>query len=408
MPKTHSLKQALTGYQSIVSLKAAEKQRLQAQDLKKGSINGQNVKDKRQRRREREEDRMRADMEREKEELDRKYNEQLVEAGEEGTVKKVKGKGKLQTYPFEKDDTILLIGEANFSYALALLQAPHNHQAHLILATSYDSEETCYTKYPDSEEIVQRIRGLGGKVQFEVDGRYLERYPSVTGSTKSKRRTNGEKWSKIVFNFPHVGAGIKDQDRNILTNQEMLMSFLKSASGQLSDGPGWFDKPARGKGKGRTSRNTKATKGKKNDNDDDDDEEQIDQIKEVDDDMELENEGITSEEEEDQTPITNTLKRFVTPHRQGTILITLRNAPPYTLWEVPRLATHPPRTTGIVSGQPRYRICRFFAFDPALYPGYEHRRTLGFKEGVSKGGNEEILRGGGGRTWEFALRNDKE
>jgi len=31
-----------------------------------------------------------------------------------------------------------------------------------------------------------------------------------------------------------------------------------------------------------------------------------------------------------------------------------------------------------------------YVFDPTLYPGYEHRRTLGFKSGVSIGDNEEI------------------
>jgi 25S rRNA (uracil2634-N3)-methyltransferase len=45
---------------------------------------------------------------------------------------------------------------------------------------------------------------------------------------------------------------------------------------------------------------------------------------------------------------------------------------------------------------------RSWEFDPALYPGYAHRRTIGFKDGVSKKGNEEIVgRKGMARTWEF-------
>lgn len=32
-----------------------------------------------------------------------------------------------------------------------------------------------------------------------------------------------------------------------------------------------------------------------------------------------------------------------------------------------------------------------FPFVPAMYPGYAHRRTLGFKEGTSKSENEEIV-----------------
>jgi 25S rRNA (uracil2634-N3)-methyltransferase len=58
--------------------------------------------------------------------------------------------------------------------------------------------------------------------------------------------------------------------------------------------------------------------------------------------------------------------------------------------------------------QPRYRLLRSFTFDPALYLGYAHRRTIGFKEGVSKEGNEEILRGEGCKTWEFAIRERED
>ena len=45
------------------------------------------------------------------------------------------------TNPFEKTDTILLLGEANFSFAVSLISAPHMHPPHLICATSYDSED---------------------------------------------------------------------------------------------------------------------------------------------------------------------------------------------------------------------------------------------------------------------------
>ena len=50
--------------------------------------------------------------------------------------------------------------------------------------------------------------------------------------------------------------------------------------------------------------------------------------------------------------------------------------------------------------QPKYALLRSFAFHPTLYPGYAHRRTIGFKDGVSKSENEEIDSRGGGRTWE--------
>ena len=42
------------------------------------------------------------------------------------------------------------------------------------------------------------------------------------------------------------------------------------------------------------------------------------------------------------------------------------------------------------TAQPNYIILRSFEFSPADYEGYEHRRTVGFKDGVSSGKNEDL------------------
>jgi 25S rRNA (uracil2634-N3)-methyltransferase len=116
-------------------------------------------------------------------------------------TRKKKGKGKavnpnqLPVIPFDKTDTILLLGEANFSYSLSLLAAPHQHPAHQILATSYDTERECYLKYPDGEANVKNLREKGVKVEFKVDAGNLEKCKAV-----GKGR-----WSKVIFNFPHAG-----------------------------------------------------------------------------------------------------------------------------------------------------------------------------------------------------------
>lgn len=85
------------------------------------------------------------------------------------------------------------------------------------------------------------------------------------------------------------------------------------------------------------------------------------------------------------------------PVTAGTVIITLRTATPYSLWSLPHLGTrgaliapsilprpHPP------TPQPTYRIVRSFEFSPADYEGYEHRRTIGFKEGVSSAANDDL------------------
>jgi 25S rRNA (uracil2634-N3)-methyltransferase len=104
---------------------------------------------------------------------------------------------KRQIIPFEKDDTILLIGEGNFSFAISLLSPPHAHPAHLVLATAYDSETVCYEKYPDAAEHVERIRAAGARVEFGVDAAQM---------SKCKAIGKEPRWSRIVFNFPHAGT----------------------------------------------------------------------------------------------------------------------------------------------------------------------------------------------------------
>jgi 25S rRNA (uracil2634-N3)-methyltransferase len=64
---------------------------------------------------------------------------------------------------------------------------------------------------------------------------------------------------------------------------------------------------------------------------------------------------------------------------------------------------------GTKLAQPKYRLLRSFEFVPAAYPGYSHRRTIGWREGKSFANNEEILgRKGKARTWEFAVREEED
>ena len=53
-------------------------------------------------------------------------------------------------------------------------------------------------------------------------------------ATLLNRHFKSKKFHKIIFNFPHLGHGIKDQDRNIRAHQLFLHSFLKSAKDQLN------------------------------------------------------------------------------------------------------------------------------------------------------------------------------
>jgi len=99
-----------------------------------------------------------------------------------------------------------------------------------------------------------------------------------------------------------IGKGITNQDRNILANQMLILGFLRSAANLLTLGPVPSFTPSRKK--------------KKSNGDDDDDD--------------IADAGVPTEIHEGDA--------FITPDEtiqtRGTILITLRNVPPYTLWYV--------------------------------------------------------------------------
>jgi len=271
-----------------------------------------------------------------------------------------KSRGKRQvkkaTIPFATSDTILLIGEGNFAFARALFISGHESIVHLspsnVTATAYDSEEACYEKYPDAQDIIKDLRERGVTVIFNVDARRLHSHKEL-----KKRR-----WKRIVWNFPHAGKGISDQDRNVLSNQLLILDFLKSAGPLLEGGT----MPPLHSGTSRRKRG--------NDHD--------------------------SDEDHEQDAVGSTLVK-----QRGTILMTLRNGAPYTLWDLPRLAKKPPNPhpSSVSPSTPnlRYIQLRSFTFDPTIWHGYEHRMTKGWVEGLGRG--EGGVEGVEDRTWEFCL-----
>ncbi|WOO76687.1 25S rRNA (uridine-N(3))-methyltransferase [Vanrija pseudolonga] len=307
----------------------------------------------------------------------RQLREQRERAGESGEA----------TIPFARDDTVLLLGEANFSFAHALVVG-RGHPAHLVCATAFDSEEETYEKYPDAAAHVAALRKAGSRVAFNVDAGALDRAHKVVGK--------GRRWSRVVFNFPHAGSGITDQDRNVRDNQVLLLRALASVWPLLTEGPSSFPMPVK-KGKKKVvvqlrGKNNRPPRVRAPSPPSDDEGELPD---------------IEGDDEDKATPVAAS---FTPPLRQGSFLVTLLNQEPYTRWELQRLATKPPPAqTDSRKPQPRYRLLRSFEFVPSAWPGYAHRRTIGWREGLSKANNEEIVgRVGKARTWEFACWDGPE
>lgn len=381
MPK---LKAALASQQHSVAKLAARKRAQAAEDAKRASIKASV-------------DGVKKGKKRAKAAASKMANEAKSEGLEQ--ITKSKAKEKPPTIPFDKQDTILLLGEANFSFSLSLLREPHNVPAHQILATVYDSERTTLEKYPDAAENIRLLKEEGVRVEFGVDAGALE---------KCKAVGKGRRWSRVIFNFPHVGtcaiylpilryspftgAGITDQDRNILTNQHMLLKFFRSVEPLLTEGPTHIPIPQSSSSKSN-SKDKQKRKQKKPSSDDEAAPEPEDE----------EEDFFFNDDPTFTNPKIVVPKEFTPPKRAGTVLITILSCPPYTLWCLPQLAARPPPICpGTNLPQPRYTLLRSFEFRPEIYEGYAHRRTIGWKEGLSKSENEEILgRKGMPRTYEF-------
>lgn len=130
-------------------------------------------------------------------------------------------------------------------------------------------------------------------------------------------------------------------------------------------------------------------------------------------------------------PPADAARPLAPPARQGAVLITVRDAAPYTQWNVPllgkRLRTVLPAIAAAAPALPKamhapsvqdaerhgaaYTLWRSFAFYPEDWPGYAHRRTIGWIEGLSTSHNEDLRRppapgapgAGACRTYELGL-----
>ncbi|ORY80022.1 hypothetical protein BCR37DRAFT_340558, partial [Protomyces lactucae-debilis] len=138
--------------------------------------------------------------------------------------------------PFKRQDRILLLGEGNFSFAASLAQH-HLDDASLLVATSFDTAEEVRAKYADGEEQISIVTDCGGAVLHGIDAtRLAEQSARLCKDFSRRLGIETLKFDTVLFNFPHVAAGIKDQDRNIVANQTMLRDFFKDVPHVLNEG----------------------------------------------------------------------------------------------------------------------------------------------------------------------------
>ncbi|KAK6886676.1 25S rRNA (uridine(2634)-N(3))-methyltransferase [Candida tropicalis] len=142
--------------------------------------------------------------------------------------------------PFLNEDKVLLIGEGDFTFAKSLILQNYLIPENLI-ATSFDSYEELILKYPNVDEVLKELKEFGVKIIHQVDATNLPLTLKLIQNSKQKKankklklfdedtnRNSNDGLNYIMFNFPHTGKGIKDQDRNIRDHQKLILEYFKN------------------------------------------------------------------------------------------------------------------------------------------------------------------------------------
>ncbi|DBA98496.1 TPA: hypothetical protein ACH3X3_012489 [Trebouxia sp. C0006] len=144
---------------------------------------------------------------------------------------------------YHESQQILCVGEGNFSFARALVRTLEGLGQNLF-ATAYDARDTVDAKYQEGgdpvSEIIEELQDCDVTLCYAVDATQLAKTLQVA-SKKQHVRNLPQVFDRIIFNFPHVGLGIKDQDINVQKNQQMLSSFFFSVCEVLkaAEKPQW-------------------------------------------------------------------------------------------------------------------------------------------------------------------------
>ena len=221
-----------------------------------------------------------------------------------------------------------------------------------LVATCYDDRADLLTKYDDATAILSDLDAAGARVLCNVDATALCDAPRLLEALP--RSAKGEiRLDKIVFNFPHTGCGIKDTAANVRHHQDFLRSFFESAADLI--------------GRSKPTSQHNPVDGGMFDSDDSEDSE--DEVGERD-----KRAGGNSTSKSGRKRDGAGGSRFGGKSRRSgrsktkhcEVHLTIKRGEPYNSWGLARIG----RDAG-------FQLLNALDFFPSVYPGYEHRRTLG-------------------------------
>ncbi|XP_047082561.1 uncharacterized protein LOC124693147 [Lolium rigidum] len=140
-----------------------------------------------------------------------------VAEGVQGNGKKKKKDGERIKWlkHYSSAQSILIVGDGDFSFSLALATAFGSGQN--LVATSLDSYGALTSKYGKAESNVTELKRLGATVLHGVDAKTMKLHPYL----------EMRQFDRIVFNFPHAGfTGREDHLHVIMAHKQVVHGFF--------------------------------------------------------------------------------------------------------------------------------------------------------------------------------------
>ncbi|XP_047051711.1 heavy metal-associated isoprenylated plant protein 41-like [Lolium rigidum] len=129
-----------------------------------------------------------------------------------------RGSGVKWLKHYSSAQSILVVGDGDFSFSLALATAFGSGGN--IVATSLDSYGALIGKYSQAEANVMDLNNMGTKVLHNINAK------NMTGHHDLRVR----QFDRIVFNFPHAGfKGREEEMRVIKLHTKLVKGFLGNA-----------------------------------------------------------------------------------------------------------------------------------------------------------------------------------
>lgn len=118
----------------------------------------------------------------------------------------------------------LLLGEANFSFAAAMLEKHQQQQglAQQVVATEFRNEEQVRGTYPNYQDKRRRLEAQQTQPVFQVDARQFTQHPQI----------GQQRYKVIQFNCPHDGSrNYQDQTIHLLLRDFFRQAALNQSVG---------------------------------------------------------------------------------------------------------------------------------------------------------------------------------